>query len=179
MCTAVLHALNCHCCQIQSHLREHLSNEPNEQSDGSTSERTLQNTWGMWQRRRRAMASEVPALPVLYPEQRGACLHLGNVHSVHSPEPGEGRIKGQEDEAVRDAAASEASRPIRAVCFVGHGADFRLTAAPDNTYVTGCVCAAIKLYLRKTVAGWILPASCNLPTAELEEQASKGDFQRT
>ena len=54
------------------------------------------------------MASKVLALPVLYPKHHGACLHLDNVHAIHSLKPGEGKIKGQEDEEVRNAAASEA-----------------------------------------------------------------------
>lgn len=50
-------------------------------------------TWGMWQWNGRTMASKVLAPPVLCPKHRGTYLHLDNVHSIHSLQPGEGGMK--------------------------------------------------------------------------------------
>lgn len=51
-----------------------------------------------------------------------------------------------------------------------------MEAALDNMKVNGRGCAPAKLYLRKEMVGWISPTNYDLPTLELEEQASQRDF---
>lgn len=90
----VWHNLNCHCCQIQSHLRENISNEPNEQSDHSISWCASEEHLGYVPiaslniRHRQGEVSTVVAPLVLYPITGLVCIWKKPRYTVMSKRKG-------------------------------------------------------------------------------------------